>query len=61
MPHRTTGLVERRSVSTLAISYITDLSSAEYLQERLSRETSKPEFSEMPFRFAEIAKVLLDV
>ncbi|KAI0089069.1 hypothetical protein BDY19DRAFT_889677 [Irpex rosettiformis] len=33
----------------------------EYLQERLSRETSHPEFSEMPFRFAEIAKVLLDV
>lgn len=33
----------------------------EYLQERLSRETSHPEFSEMPFRFTEIAKVLLDV
>ncbi|KAI0747297.1 hypothetical protein BC629DRAFT_1561033 [Irpex lacteus] len=33
----------------------------EYLQERLSRETSHPEFSEMPFRFAEIAKVMLDV
>jgi len=33
----------------------------EYLQERLSRETSNPEFSQMPFRFAEISKVLLDV
>jgi len=33
----------------------------EFLQERLSLETSEPEFSELPFRFAEIAKVLLDV
>ncbi|KAH8094842.1 Psf2-domain-containing protein [Cristinia sonorae] len=33
----------------------------EYLQDRLTRETTEPQFSEMPFRFAEIAKVLLDV
>ena len=26
-----------------------------------SRETTLPEFSQLPFRFAEIAKVLLDV
>ncbi|KAI6130333.1 hypothetical protein EDD16DRAFT_1081779 [Pisolithus croceorrhizus] len=32
----------------------------EFLQERLSRETSYPEFSQMPFRFAEIAKAILD-
>lgn len=35
--------------------------STEYLQGRLALETSKPEFSQLPFRFAEIAKVLLDV
>lgn len=33
----------------------------EYLQSRLLLETTQPAFSEMPFRFAEIAKVLLDV
>ncbi|KAH7930694.1 Psf2-domain-containing protein [Leucogyrophana mollusca] len=37
------------------------LSVAEFLQERLNRETSQPEFSKLPFRFAEIAKVILDV
>ncbi|PCH40874.1 Psf2-domain-containing protein [Wolfiporia cocos MD-104 SS10] len=38
-----------------------DWLNVEYLQERLARETSEPEFSELPFRFAEVAKVLLDV
>ena len=33
----------------------------DYLQDRLTLETSLESFSEMPFRFAEIAKVLLDV
>jgi len=33
----------------------------DYLQDRLTRETTEPQFSELPFRFAEIAKVLLDV
>ncbi|KIJ69975.1 hypothetical protein HYDPIDRAFT_78200 [Hydnomerulius pinastri MD-312] len=33
----------------------------EFLQERLSKETSQQEFSRLPFRFAEIAKVILDV
>jgi GINS complex subunit 2 len=33
----------------------------EFLQERLTRETTQPQFSELPFRFAEIAKVILDV
>ncbi|KAF8580589.1 Psf2-domain-containing protein [Ramaria rubella] len=35
--------------------------SVEFLQERLSQETSKEDFSSLPFRFAEIGKVMLDV
>ncbi|EED82674.1 predicted protein [Postia placenta Mad-698-R] len=35
--------------------------SIEFLQDRLTQETTEPDFSEMPFRFAEIAKTLLDV
>lgn len=38
-----------------------DWLNVEFLQERLVRETSEPEFSQLPFRFAEVAKVLLDV
>lgn len=38
-----------------------DWLNVEFLQERLSRETSYPEFSQMPFRFAEIAKAILDI
>ncbi|KAI0832627.1 Psf2-domain-containing protein [Trametes gibbosa] len=33
----------------------------EFLQERLIQETSDPSFSEMPFRFTEVAKIVLDV
>lgn len=33
----------------------------EFLQDRLSEETSESEFSRLPFRFAEIARVILDV
>jgi GINS complex subunit 2 len=33
----------------------------DFLQERLTQETSHPEFSQFPFRFTEIAKQLLDV
>lgn len=33
----------------------------DYLQDRLIRETSEQGFSDLPFRFAEISKVLLDV
>lgn len=33
----------------------------DFLQERLAQETSHPEFSQFPFRFTEIAKLLLDV
>ncbi|TDL29853.1 Psf2-domain-containing protein [Rickenella mellea] len=35
--------------------------SVDFLQEKLTQETSRPEFSSLPFRFAEIAKVMLDV
>jgi GINS complex subunit 2 len=35
--------------------------SAEFLQEKLTQETSGPNFSRLPFRYAEIAHVLLDV
>ncbi|KAF7775702.1 hypothetical protein Agabi119p4_4095 [Agaricus bisporus var. burnettii] len=33
----------------------------DYLQDRLSLETSNPAFSELPFRYMEISKILLDV
>ncbi len=32
----------------------------EFLQDRLTEETTSPHFSHLPFRFAEISKVLLD-
>ncbi|KAF8499986.1 hypothetical protein JB92DRAFT_3084460 [Gautieria morchelliformis] len=35
--------------------------SVEFLHERLSQETSAEGFSSLPFRFAEISKVMLDV
>ncbi|EDR12310.1 uncharacterized protein LACBIDRAFT_231753 [Laccaria bicolor S238N-H82] len=38
-----------------------DWFNVDYLQTRLARETSEPVFSDLPFRFAEISKVLLDV
>ncbi|KAK7676875.1 hypothetical protein QCA50_020131 [Cerrena zonata] len=38
-----------------------DWLNTDFLQDRLTRETTMPEFSQLPFRFAEIAKVLLDV
>jgi GINS complex subunit 2 len=37
------------------------LKRTEFLQESLALETSAPSFSKLPFRFAEIAKVILDV
>lgn len=33
----------------------------EVLQDRLTHETSNPGFSQLPFRFAEISKVVLDM
>ncbi|TFK55589.1 Psf2-domain-containing protein [Heliocybe sulcata] len=38
-----------------------DWLSVDFLQDRLTRETSQLEFCAMPFRFAEIAKIVLDV
>ncbi|KAF8484629.1 Psf2-domain-containing protein [Russula ochroleuca] len=38
-----------------------DWLSVDFLQERLVQETSHPEFSQFPFRFTEMAKLLLDV
>lgn len=38
------------------INHFTD-----YLQARLTLETSETAFSNLPFRFAEVAKVILDV
>jgi hypothetical protein len=64
MPYRPPRLVHSRSVpgrlsDPLASTYITSL--LEHLQDRLSIETSNPAFSELPFRYMEISKVLLDV
>ncbi|KAG9317379.1 Psf2-domain-containing protein [Chiua virens] len=38
-----------------------DWLTVEFLQDRLSEETAESGFSRLPFRFAEIAKVILDV
>ncbi|KAF5322888.1 hypothetical protein D9619_000623 [Psilocybe cf. subviscida] len=38
-----------------------DWLNVEYLLEKLTLETSQPAFSQLPFRFAEISKVILDV
>lgn len=35
--------------------------SSEYLQDKLTLETTDLNFSSLPFRFAEVAKVILDV
>jgi GINS complex subunit 2 len=35
-------------------------SSAEYLQGKITQETTQAEFTKLPFRFAEISRVLLD-
>ena len=34
---------------------------SDFLQAKLSEETDQAKFSDLPFRFAEVAKVLLDV
>lgn len=52
------------SVRTLHVSFILTHAvkqRTEYLQERLNLELSQPTFSVLPFRFTEIAKVILDV
>lgn len=37
-------------------TFVTD-----FLQDKLNKETSQRDFSDLPFRFVEISKVLLDV
>ena len=63
--HRSTGLAERRCVlhnaSVRFLACLFRVLWTDFLQERLSQETSHPEFSQFPFRFTEIAKLLLDV
>jgi hypothetical protein len=63
MSYRTPGMAQRRFVFSLSLLIIRLLMYhlLDFLQERLTRETSRPEFSKLPFRFAEIAKVILDV
>lgn len=56
---RSGGTVCERARNRCRCNY--DPSHTEFLQERLAQETNRPEFSNLPFRFAEIAKVLLDV
>jgi GINS complex subunit 2 len=38
-----------------------DWLTVEVLQAHLARETTQPEFSDLPFRFSEVSKLLLDV
>ena len=58
-----TSSVAKCWYAAISLNILSDISLQllEYLQGRLLLETTRPEFSEMPFRFAEIAKVLLDV
>jgi len=55
-------MAQRRFVFVNLSHYTLDIVPLlDFLQERLARETSLPEFSKLPLRFAEIAKVILDV
>ena len=64
MPHHSTGVaISWCRISRLLVFVNWRLTRAfwiEFLQERLTRETSNPGFSQLPFRFAEISKVILD-
>ena len=66
MSHRSTRVAiswYRSIVSRFSPSWwlTRGLFSAESLQDRLTRETSNPGFSQLPFRFAEVSKVILDM
>lgn len=63
MPYCTSGMARCRFVYSLSlpITRLLMYHLQDFLQEQLTRETSRPEFSRLPFRFAEIAKVILDV
>ncbi|KAF9448979.1 Psf2-domain-containing protein [Macrolepiota fuliginosa MF-IS2] len=51
------NLKMKRKCHIIAPNWLT----IEYLQNQLALETSNPAFSELPFRYMEISKVLLDV
>lgn len=51
------NLKQKRKCHIVAPSWFT----VEYLQECITLETSNPAFTELPFRYMEISKVLLDV
>jgi hypothetical protein len=66
MPYRTTRMANCRYVCLQVTRLIHRpnplVPLPEHLQDRLNREISvQDEFSNLPFRFAEISKVLLDV
>lgn len=65
MPHRAPAVAHRRSVALPKLRArpppVLTTPHSDFLQEKLAQETSRPEFSRLPFRFAEIAKVLLDM
>ena len=63
VPHCPARLAERRYAPKFTFFHMwrSENCETDFLQDRLTRETTQPEFSELPFRFAEIAKVLLDV
>ena len=66
MPYRPTGMANCRYVPNLITLHVFLSDGAqwrkEHLQDRLAQEVAKPDaFSELPFRFTEISKVLLDV
>jgi hypothetical protein len=47
--------------ATFTAAHISLARSPEYLQDKLALETTDLNFSSLPFRFAEVAKVILDV
>jgi hypothetical protein len=61
MSYRSTGLAERRHVQLLHQMKKVLIAYIDYLQEKFNQETSRPEFSQLPFRFAEVSKILLDM
>lgn len=63
MPYRRPGLVKcwYACLFFFVLNSESLVCTIDYLQARLTLETSQLAFSELPFRFAEVAKVILDV
>ncbi|KAJ7930057.1 Psf2-domain-containing protein [Mycena leptocephala] len=62
-PHRTRipiwmalNLKQKKKCHIVAPEWLT----VEYLQDKITQETTQAEFTKLPFRFAEISRVLLD-